>query len=149
MTPTLVFSIVNILVLPMWILMIFLPNWKPTRFLINYKIIPVVLGIIYAIYLIQALAANGMMDFGSLESIMGLFTTETAVLTGWIHYLAFDLLVGMWMVDQNRSLGISKWLMAPNLLGTFMFGPVGFLLFMILKSIKEKRSQKSKVPMKL
>jgi len=138
MTPTLVFSIVNILVLPMWILMIFLPQWKATRFLMDYKIIPLVLAVVYAVYVIQALATQGMMDFGSLESIMGLFTTQTAVLTGWIHYLAFDLVVGMWMVDQSKKLGIHKILMGVCLLGTFMFGPIGFMVFMIIKFIKEK-----------
>jgi hypothetical protein len=87
---------------------------------------------------IQALVANGMMDFGDLESVMGLFTTENAVLTGWIHYLAFDLVVGMWMLDQNRKLGIHQIVMALCLLGTFMFGPVGFTVFMIIKFLKEK-----------
>jgi len=104
----------------------------------DYKIIPLVLAVVYAVYVIQALATQGMMDFGSLESIMGLFTTQTAVLTGWIHYLAFDLVVGMWMVDQSKKLGIHKILMGVCLLGTFMFGPIGFMVFMIIKFIKEK-----------
>ena len=138
MTPSDVFSLVNLIALPMWILMIFLPKWKVTRFLIDYKIIPLVLAVIYAVYVIQALIANGMMDFGNLESVMELFTTENAVLTGWIHYLAFDLVVGIWMVDQNRTLGIHKILMGLCLLGTFMFGPIGFMVFMILKLSKVK-----------
>jgi hypothetical protein len=79
-----------------------------------------------------------MMDFGNLESVMGLFTTENAVLTGWIDYLAFDLVAGMWMVDQNKKLGIHQIVMAFCLLGTFMFGPVGFTVFMIIKFAKEK-----------
>ncbi|GGD72213.1 hypothetical protein GCM10011412_07330 [Maribacter cobaltidurans] len=79
---------------------------------------------------------NGLMDFGSLGSVMNLFTEEHAVLAGWIHYLAFDLLVGMWMIDQNKELGIHKALMAPCLFFTFMFGPLGFLLFWTIKTIK-------------
>jgi hypothetical protein len=138
MTPSDVFSLVNIIALPMWILLIFLPKWKVTRFLIDYKVIPLVLAVIYAVYVIQALITNGMMDFGNLESVMGLFTTENAVLTGWVHYLAFDLVVGMWMVDTNRKLGIHPLVMGVCLLGTFMFGPLGFLLFMIIKISKEK-----------
>ena len=80
------------------------------------------------------------MDFGSLVSVMELFTEENAVLAGWVHYLAFDLLVGMWLLDQNKSIQINPWFMAPVLLLTFMLGPVGFLLFNILKSFKTKRS---------
>ena len=140
MTPAQVFSIANMIAMPMWILMILLPKWKVTRSLIDYKVIPLVLAVIYAIYIFIALQGGGGMDFGSLESVMTLFTKENAVLAGWVHYLAFDLLVGMWMLDQNKDLGIHQLLMAPCLLGSFMLGPVGFLLFMILRAFKKSKS---------
>ena len=138
MTPSTTFSIAGAIAMPMWILMIFLPKWKVTRFLIDFKIIPIVLSLIYTVYIILALQTGGMMDFGSLSSVMNLFTEEQAVLAGWVHYLAFDLVVGMWMLDQNKELKINSLLMAPCLFGTFMFGPVGFLLFVIFKSFKKK-----------
>lgn len=138
MTPSTVFSIAGAIAMPMWILMIFLPKWKVTRFLIDFKIIPIVLSLIYTVYITLALQTGGMMDFGSLSSVMNLFTEEQAVLAGWVHYLAFDLVVGMWMLDQNKELKIHSLLMAPCLFGTFMFGPVGFLLFVIFKSFKKK-----------
>ena len=124
----------------MWVLMIILPKWKVTRFLIDYKIIPLLLSLLYAIYILIAIRISGGMDFGSLSSVMALFTEENAVLAGWVHYLAFDLLVGMWMLDQNKKLGIHQLLMAPCLFGAFMFGPVGFLLFMILRTTKLKKA---------
>ena len=139
MTASQVFSFANMLVMPMWLLMIFLPKWKVTRFLTDYKVIPIVLSVVYAIYIILAIKIGGWMDFGSLSSVMALFTEENAVLAGWVHYLAFDLLVGMWMLEQNRQLQIHPVLMAPCLLGAFMFGPIGFLLFMIIKSVKTKK----------
>jgi len=117
--------------------MIFLPKWKVTRWLIDYKVIPIILSLIYAVYITISISGGGGLDFGSLESVMQLFTMEDAVLAGWVHYLAFDLIVGMWMLDQNRSLGIHQLLMAPCLFFTFMFGPVGFLLFTIIKTIKK------------
>ena len=138
MTPSTVFSFVNMIALPMWILMILLPKWKVTRFLMDYKLIPVLLAVIYTVYIVQSLIAGGMMDFGTLDSVMALFTTEMAVLAGWVHYLAFDLLVGMWLIEQNKIAGIHQALMAVCLLGTFMFGPIGFLLFMLIKTIKSK-----------
>lgn len=141
MTPAQVFSIVGMLALPMWALLIFLPKWKVTRFLIDHKIIPIILSVVYAIYITIAIIDGGMMDFGSLKSVMQLFTVENAVLAGWIHYLAFDLLVGMWIVNQNRSLQIHPVILAPCLLGTFLFGPVGFLVFMSIKTIKLKNSK--------
>ncbi len=141
MTPTQVFSIAGTITMPMWILMILLPKWKVTRFLIDFKVVPLALSVIYAIYIFQAMQIGGWMDFGSLASVMELFTEENAVLAGWVHYLAFDLLVGMWMLDQNKKTGVPQLVMAPCLFGTFMFGPVGFLLFMIIKTIKQKQSK--------
>lgn len=140
MTPTEVFTVANTTALPMWLLMIVLPKWKVTRFLIDLKIIPLALSLVYAFYIIQALQIGGWMDFGSLEAVMALFTVENAVLAGWVHYLAFDLLVGMWILDENKKLGIPHLLLVPCLLGTFMFGPLGFLLFMIIRGIKGQQS---------
>jgi hypothetical protein len=138
MTPTTVFTLANMIALPMWILLVLLPKWKVTQFLIAYKVIPLVLAFVYAVYIVQALMVGGMMDFGTLDSVMALFTDETAVLAGWVHYLAFDLLVGMWILEQNKKVGIHQILMAFCLLGTFMFGPIGFLLFIIIKAIKSR-----------
>ena len=140
MTPTIVFSIASVIAMPMWVLMLFFSKWKVTQFLIDFKVIPLALAFIYAIYIFQAIQIGGMMDFGSLASIMALFTEKNALLAGWVHYLAFDLLVGMWMLDQNKELRINQLLMAPCLFLTFMLGPIGFLFFMIIKTIKQKQS---------
>ncbi len=138
MTATDIFSLANLIVLPMWLLMIVLPKWKATRFLMDYKVIPLILSLVYVLYIVIAIRISGGMDFGSLSSVMELFTEENAVLAGWVHYLAFDLLVGMWMIKQNENLGIHPLFMAPCLLATFMLGPVGFLLFMLMRSVKIK-----------
>ena len=108
--------------------------------MIDFKVIPLALAFMYAIYIFQAIQISGMMDFGSLTSVITLFTEENAVLAGWIHYLAFDLIVGMWVLDQNKELKINQLVMAPCLFLTFMLGPIGFLLFMIIKTIRQKQS---------
>ena len=138
MTTSDVFSIVNVVAMPMWILMIFLPNWKVTRFLVDYKLIPLLLSLVYVHYIANSMLSGSEMDFGSLESVMQLFTVENAVLAGWVHYLVFDLVVGMWLLDENKTLKIHPIIMAPCLLGTFMFGPFGFLLFMGIRALKMK-----------
>lgn len=137
MEPSEVFSFCNMLVMPMWLLMIIAPKWRPTKFLIDYKVIPIILSIVYSIYIGISISSGGGMDFGSLESVKALFTVDNAVLAGWVHYLAFDLLVGMWMIHLNEKIGLHQLVMAPLLLGTFMMGPVGFLLFWIITSLKK------------
>ena len=140
MTATNVFSLVNMLAMLMWIFMIIAPKWKVTRFLIDFKVVPIALASIYAIYIFKAIQIGGMMDFGSLASVMALFTEENAVLSGWVHYLVFDLLIGMWMLEQNKKLNINQFILVPCLLFTFMMGPIGFLLFTIVKTVKQKPS---------
>lgn len=140
MTAAEVFSLVNLIAMPMWILMIMLPKWRLTRFLVDYKLIPLVLSLVYAWYIALTIQSGPAMDFGSLEAVMNLFTAENALLAGWVHYLAFDLLVGMWMIEQNKTLGIHPLIMAPCLIGTFMLGPVGFLVFMAVRMIKIQRN---------
>lgn len=137
MTPSDIFSLANMTVMPMWLLMIILPKWRVTTILTDYKVIPVLLSILYAVYIIISIKNGGIMDFSNLKSVMELFTKEDALLAGWIHYLAFDLLVGIWMLDKNKTIKIHQLLMAPCLFFTFMFGPVGFLLFTIIKSLKK------------
>ncbi len=140
MTATDVFSFVNFIAMSMWLLMILLPKWNATRFLMDHKLIPLLLSLVYVVYISLAIQTGGGMDFGSLESVMALFTKENAVLAGWVHYLAFDLLVGMWILDQNKTLKIHPLIIAPCLIATFMLGPFGFLLFTIVKAVKNKQT---------
>lgn len=141
MTPTQVFSIAGMVTTPMWILMIFFPKWKVTNYLISFKIVPIILSFIYTIYIINAISISGMPDYGNLDSVMKLFTEENAVLAGWVHYLAFDLIIGMWILNASKKLNIHQLIIAPCLFATFMFGPVGFLLFFIIKIIKQNKLQ--------
>ena len=138
MTTSAVFQFANTIAMLMWVLMILLPNWKWTRFLVDYKLVPILLSVLYMIYIVQSMQGGGGMDFSSLESVKKLFTIEIAVLAGWLHYLAFDLVVGMWILDQNRVLKINHLILVPCLLGAFIFGPVGFLLYMIVRTIRLK-----------
>ena len=137
MTPAEIFPIGGLTAMPMWGLMMLFPNWKVTRFLIDYKIVPIFIAIIYAVYIYLSISSGGSMDFGSFATVKELFTQDHAILAGWMHYICFDLLIGMWMVNQNRDIKIHQLLMAPCLFFTFMFGPIGFLLFTIIKSIKK------------
>ena len=65
--------------------------------------------------------------------VMRLFTNQWVVLAGWIHYLAFDLFVGGWEVRDSQARGISHWFVIPCLILTFLLGPIGFLLYHIVR----------------
>ncbi len=137
MDASIIFSLVNMLAMVMWILMIFLPKWKATSWLCRFKLVPLLLSCLYLFYTVYNMINGVPLDFSSLDSVMELFTKESAMMAGWIHYLAFDLLIGMWMIKQNEKHGISVFIMALCLFLTFFLGPVGFLLFSIISNIKK------------
>jgi len=56
------------------------------------------------------------------------------LLAGWVHYLAFDLFVGGWIAVQCDKIGINRLIQAPILVLTFMFGPVGFAIFIAMRA---------------
>lgn len=127
-----IFSIANFTALAGWILLIFAPRWIWTRRIILSGAIPLLLSVAYLILIVLFFgSAEG--GFGSLAEVMKLFTNPWATLAGWIHYLAFDLFVGSWEVKDAQGRGISHWFIIPSLILTFLLGPIGFLLYHILR----------------
>ncbi len=124
------FSICNMVALPFWLALILIPDNKWVKN--GITAIALLLAVVY-IFQIPTFFSIEEGGFGSLEEVMILFKNEKAVLAGWIHYLVFDLLIGRWIATDASSKGISKFLVAPCLLCTLMFGPVGFLLYTALK----------------
>jgi hypothetical protein len=72
-------------------------------------------------------------SFKDLEGVINLFKSPRSVLVGWIHYLAFDVIVGLYIVKNSQHYGINHWLILPCLFFTFMFGPLGLLMYLLLR----------------
>ncbi|WP_373515260.1 ABA4-like family protein [Persicitalea sp.] len=140
MTPDAAFQIANALVLPQWLLMIFAPRWFVTQFLIKSFLIPVVLAVFYAYYLFSG-GPPDFGDFGSLEGVKSLFQNggDGAMLAGWIHYLAFDLVVGSVVLRDAHERDIPHWWIVIPIFFCFMLGPVGLLLYSIVRTIKIRK----------
>lgn len=124
----LLFSAAGILSMLGWLALLaspFIPDWSDK---ISGLIIPIALSLSYVVLLIF-FPSNGDGGFGSLAEVVKLFSHPNTVMAGWIHYLAFDLLVGAWICRTARREKITFWLTAPCLPLTFLFGPAGFLAF--------------------
>ena len=126
------FSICGDLVLPGWLLLIFAPRWRWTGRVINSCIIPLMLAVVYLFLIVTNFGKSGG-GFGSLSQVAQLFSNPYNLLAGWIHYLAFDLFIGGWEVRDAQRLGIHHLLVVPCLILTFLLGPVGLLLYFILR----------------
>jgi hypothetical protein len=77
-------------------------------------------------------------DLSSMESVFRLFENPNFFFVGWVHYLCFDLLVARGLaVDAIDTYQVSHLkfycLVVPCLFSTLYIGPVGFLLYMILR----------------
>jgi len=130
-----VFSIVNTVALLSWVLLFvfYTSNWVYPTILSG---VIVFLAIVYLYFISVGLTGGADGGFSSLKSIRQLFADDYALLAGWVHYLAFDLFVGMWIAKDALSANISRWFLLPCLLCTFMLGPVGLLLYLVLRAVK-------------
>ena len=119
------FSICNSIVLPGWLLLVVAPRWRWTQ-RIAALALPLALAAVYLTLVILHFRESGG-GFGSLAQVSKLFENRYLLLAGWIHYLAFDLFTGSWLVRDAERLRIAHAYVVPCLLLTFLFGPVGLL----------------------
>jgi hypothetical protein len=140
MSPQQVFSIANAVALLAWIMLAVLPGRPWVRRMITTKIIPALFAVLYTAIAVS-LFWRSSGGFSSLADVATLFSNPWLLLAGWVHYLAFDLLMGSWEVEDARQRGIPHLMVVPCLLLTFLFGPAGWLLYTILRSIRRTGSK--------
>lgn len=138
MTPEVIFQVCSGLAILGWLVLIFIsPVWfQSDKLLIG--IVIMLLCIVYAWLIFSHFNFGDTGKFGSLEGVMSLFTNPALVTAGWVHYLAFDLMTGIWIKRNSLKYGIPHLLVIPCLLLTFMLGPVGLLLYLLIRSLKTK-----------
>ncbi len=135
MTPDKLFSVANPVALVGWLILVFAGRMKWAAALVTGSIIPLLFGILYT-SLIVAHWGESTGSFSTLAGVAALFENHWLLLAGWVHYLAFDLFVGSWEVRDAAKNGIAHWMVIPCLVLTFMFGPIGLLLYFLLRMAK-------------
>ncbi len=133
------FSIASTAAMIGWVALIFLPRWRLLRIALRFGVIGA-LSVAYAVLAFVYFFRVEGGGFGSLAGVAALFSSPPVLLAGWIHYLAFDLFVGTWIAEKADARGLSRFLQAPILLATFMFGPVGYLLHLATEALPAKRA---------
>lgn len=128
----------SVLIFIPWGLLIVAPRWQYTE--------PVAFG--SAIVLLCAAAIftfkyltgpTGGGSFLSLEGFENLFRSKEMLLTGWLNYLSFCLLVGTWQTHDARQLKIGHIFLIPSLLLTMITGPAGLLLYLVVRFFRTKK----------
>jgi hypothetical protein len=127
------FDLFNSIALLAWIPLFLPPKFVFRNWFLEQKIATVLLSASY-LFLFLAFIFSGdnpNLDF-SFEGIKQLFANDRGLLVAWIHYLAFDMMVGIYECEQAIKRGIPHWLLLPCLLFTFMLGPIGWLMFWLI-----------------
>src|SRR5687767_12162036 len=100
-----IFSIANVLALSGWLIIIIFPRWfNADKFILG--VIITLLSVAYLALIIKSFSPRDLSGFSSLKGVMQLFSDPWLLLAGWIHYLAFDLLTGLFISKNATKQGI-------------------------------------------
>jgi len=149
MTADQVFQLCGALAMLGWLGLLLTPVWpKSSRERLPRLVfgigIPATIAIIYTAIIVTHWAGHRG-GFKTLDDVMLLFTDRWLVTAGWVHYLAFDLFIGGWELEDSRKGGVPHLALIPVLLLTFLFGPMGLLVYLIFRLIFQKRRVKDSV----
>lgn len=141
------FSLVNLMAMVAWACLILLPRWPALLAACLYLGVGL-LCLIYAVGLGGILGgvfdpagpAGNAPDFSSIAGVQAIFASQGGTVIGWTHYLAFDLFIGIWIARDADAKGFSRIVQAPILLATFMAGPLGLLVWLV---VRERSARKS------
>ena len=135
MTPETAFQIANGAAPIAWMAMILAPKSQLVQRFIFSGAFVGILASAYAMVIVTQFNVDGA-DFTSLQGVTALLNDPWAMTAGWIHYLAFDLLVGIIITKKGLALKIHRLALLPCQLGCFMLGPIGVLLFVVVAKAK-------------
>lgn len=95
-----------------------------------------------AVYLLLFLLFPGGMAQLALnyspEGIARAFSDPALATVGWVHYIAFDLWVGAWEVEEAARIGVSRPILLLCLFLTAMVGPIGLLVFLLTRRLSRR-----------
>lgn len=134
-----VFSTLGILSFFGWAALIAAPV-NARMMILGARAVGVLLAIAYVLLLGSGWGVEPEVSYGSLAGVMNGMTAPVHMMTSWTHFLAFDLLIGSWIVERARASEISHLLVIPCLVPTFLFGPLGLLLFLALEMVHGRRT---------
>ncbi|WP_435418203.1 ABA4-like family protein [Parerythrobacter aurantius] len=134
------FSVVNIVALIAWAMLLLLPRTELVLAAVLYLGVGL-LCLVYAVCLAGILGgvfdpvgpSGSGMDFTTIAGVQSIFGSQGGTTVGWTHYLAFDLFVGIWIARDADQKGVGRAWQALFLVPTFLAGPVGLLIWLLVR----------------
>ncbi len=122
---------------------LFIPPLRRWIWRITGAIVPGAIAVAYIVLLHQGWGKTPGGGFGSIAAVRALFANDAALAAGWLHYLAFDLFVGTAIARVGLGRGIHPLLLLPCLPLTFMVGPAGLLLFLLIELVHRRMTKEA------
>lgn len=136
-----IFSLSNLLVMPFWFCMIFLPRWHWTKRIMASPLVVVPAALVYVLLVLpQVISILPALMNPTLPAVIALLATPAGSTIAWVHFLTFDLFVGRWAYLDSRQLDVSVWLMGPILFFILMLGPAGFLIYQGVRGLWQRHT---------
>ena len=134
----------NFGILPFWIMLIIIPNSKVTQFFVNSIILPLILSttyvyVIYQIILLDEPIFDIFRLYLSLDYLYTTFATESFLLIFWLHFVALNLFLGSWVSRDGIKYNMSRGLLFIPLILIYFTGPLGLVLYWIMRVFYAKR----------
>ena len=131
-------------ILPFWLMLILIPNSKFTQFFINSVILPLILSSLYIYVVYQSILTEiDISEFFklylSLDNLYTIFSTEAFLLIFWLHFITLNLFLGSWISRDGFKNNMSRALVFIPLIFVFFIGPLGLVLYWIIRIFYAKR----------
>ncbi|MFM7521513.1 MAG: ABA4-like family protein [Planctomycetota bacterium] len=129
------FRVTNTVALLAWILLLVQPGQRWVSRRLCATVMPGLLAVTYATVIGWKLATGGPPpgDLTTLAGLRGAFADDWVLAAAWTHYLVFDMVVGAWVARDAVRCGVPWPLRSVALVLTFLAGPVGFLLHLVIR----------------
>ena len=135
---------VNVGVIPFWLILLFFPQSKICGIFVTSIFPFLVLALLY-VYLLYYFYNSGYnfienfnLYFGFFE-LRNLFENEAFLILFWGHFISINLFCGAWITRDSQKLFISKYLIFFPIMLTYFVGPMGLLIYWLIRIIYAKR----------
>ncbi len=134
----------NFGILPFWLMLIVIPGSKFTSFFVNSVILPLILStcavyVIYQAILLDESIFEIFKLYSSLDNLYTIFATESFLLVFWLHFTALNLFLGSWISRDGVKHNISRTTVFIPLILVYFAGPLGLVLYWIIRVFYAKR----------
>ena len=127
------YGLTGMAIIVCWGLLILHPDRSSRWITVPKFAVPTLFGLIYAGIMMAKFFDSGG-GYGSIAAVRALFAHDDILLAGWLHYLAYDFFIGVWIAEQADRIGLSRQIQAAILVTAFMFPPMGLVLFLATRA---------------